>query len=145
LLIDGGAGQMKIVWEVLDKLKLGDKIIAIGVAKGVDRDAGRERFFIRGQTPFSLPPRDGVLFFIQRLRDEAHRFAIGVHRAKRKKAMVKNPLDEIAGIGVARKRALLNNFGTAKAVAGASVSDLMQVEGISQTLAQTIHDYFRER
>jgi len=145
VLIDGGAGQMKVVWEVLEALKLDDRITAIGVAKGVDRDAGRERFFVRGQAPFSLPPRDGVLYFIQRLRDEAHRFAIGAHRAKRKKEMVKNPLDEIGGIGAARKRALLTRFGTAKAVGGASVADLMQVEGISQALAQTIHDYFRER
>jgi len=145
LLIDGGAGQMKIVWDILEELALDDKITAIGVAKGIDRDAGRERFFVRGKTPFSLPPRDGVLFFIQRLRDEAHRFAIGAHRTRRKKDMVKNPLDEIDGIGATRKRALLNRFGTAKAVAGASVADLMKIEGISQGLAQVIHDYFRER
>jgi len=145
LLIDGGAGQMKIVWEVLEKMALDDKIIAIGVAKGVDRDAGRERFFVKGQPPFSLPPRDGVLYFIQRLRDEAHRFTIGTHRAKRKKQMVKNPLDEIDGIGAVRKRALLNHFGTAKAMAGASVQDLMKVEGISHALAQVIHDYFQDR
>jgi len=144
LLIDGGAGQMKIVWEELAKLALDERIIAIGVAKGVDRDAGRERFFVRGQTPFTLPPRDGVLYFIQRLRDEAHRFAIGAHRTRRKKEMVKNPLDEIGGIGAVRKRALLNRFGTAKVISGASVQDLMQVEGINQALAQTIHDYFQQ-
>jgi len=111
----------------------------------VDRDSGREKFFVRGKISFSLPPRDGVLYFIQRLRDEAHRFAIGAHRTRRKKEMVKNPLDEIDGIGATRKRALLNRFGTAKAVAGASVADLMKIEGISQGLAQVIHDYFRER
>jgi len=145
LLIDGGAGQMKIVWEVLDHLSLSDKITAIGVAKGVDRNAGRERFFMRDKPPFSLPPRDGVLYFIQRLRDEAHRFAIGAHRARRKKEMVKNPLDDISGIGAARKRALLNRFGTAKAIGSASVQDLIKVEGISAALAQTIHDYFQDR
>jgi len=92
-----------------------------------------------------LPPRDPVLYFLERLRDEAHRFAIGTHRIKRKKEMMKNPLDEVEGIGPARKRALLGHFGTAKAVAGAAVEDLMKVEGISAATAQQIHDYFNER
>jgi len=145
LLIDGGAGQVKIVREVLKNLELDRAITAIGIAKGVDRDAGRERFFVAGQAAFSLPPRDGLLYFIQRLRDEAHRFAIGAHRTRRKKEMTKNPLDEIAGIGATRKRALLNHFGTAKAIGGASVQDLIQVKGISIALAETIHDYFRQK
>jgi len=142
LLVDGGQGQMKIVHEVLENLGLDGYVIAIGVAKGVDRDAGRERFFVKGKSSFSLNPRDGVLYFIQRLRDEAHRFAIGAHRLRRKKEMVKNPLDEIDGIGPARKRALLGRFGTARAVSRAAVEDLIQVEGISQALAQDIHAYF---
>jgi len=142
ILIDGGQGQMKIVHEVLEDLGLDSYVTAIGVAKGVDRDAGRERFFVKGKPSFSLNPRDGVLYFIQRLRDEAHRFAIGAHRLRRKKEMVKNPLDEIDGIGPARKRALLGRFGTARAVSRAAVEDLMQVEGISQALAQDIHAHF---
>lgn len=145
ILIDGGQGQMKIVHDVLKELGLNGIVTAIGVAKGVDREAGRERFFVEGKPPFSMPPRDPVLYFIQRLRDEAHRFAIGSHRARRKKEMIKNPLDEIEGIGPARKRALLSQFGTAKAVSRAAIEDLMQVAGISQALAQTIHDHFNER
>jgi len=145
LLIDGGRGQMKVVHEVLEQLGLDGHIVAIGVAKGVDRDAGRERFFVKGKMDFSLPPRDGVLYFIQRLRDEAHRFAIGAHRSRRKKALVKNPLDEIEGIGPIRKRALLGRFGTARAVSRAAIEDLMAVEGISQSLAQDIHDHFEKQ
>src|SRR5690606_31824409 len=99
ILIDGGQGQMSAVRAILDELGIADRVTAIGVAKGVDRDAGRERFFVAGREPFMLPVRDPVLYFVQRLRDEAHRFAIGSHRARRKKEMVKNPLDEIAGIG----------------------------------------------
>lgn len=145
ILIDGGQGQMKVVHEVLEELKIRHLVTAIGVAKGVDREAGRERFFMEGKPSFTLPPRDPVLYFIQRLRDEAHRFAIGTHRARRKKAFVQNPLDEIDGIGPKRKRALLSHFGTAKAVAGAAIEDLMQVEGISQATAQLIRDHFREK
>ena len=143
VLIDGGKGQMSAVRAILDELGIADRITAIGIAKGVDRDAGRERFVTSGREPFSLPPRDPVLYFVQRLRDEAHRFAIGTHRAKRKKELVKNPLDEIAGIGPSRKRALLHHFGTAKAVSRAALDDLTQVEGISTAMAQLIYDHFR--
>nr|WP_245515102.1 excinuclease ABC subunit UvrC [Jiella endophytica] len=142
VLIDGGKGQMSAVRAILDELGIADRITAIGVAKGVDRDAGRERFVTDGREPFSLPPRDPVLYFVQRLRDEAHRFAIGTHRAKRKKELVKNPLDEIAGIGPSRKRALLHHFGTAKAVSRAALSDLTEVDGISAAMAQSIYDHF---
>ena len=145
IFIDGGQGQVGAVREILKQLEIAHLVTAIGIAKGVDREAGRERFFVEGKTPFTLPPRDPVLYFIQRLRDEAHRFAIGTHRAKRKKEMVKNPLDEIEGIGPARKRALLHHFGTAKAVSRAAVEDLMQIDGISEAIAQTIHDHFRDR
>ncbi len=145
ILIDGGQGQMKVVHEVLRELEINDAVIAIGVAKGMDREAGRERFFVEGKPSFTLPPRDPVLYFVQRLRDEAHRFAIGSHRAKRKKEMIKNPLDEIEGIGPARKRALLSHFGTAKAVSRAAIEDLMRVEGISQSMAKLINDHFNEK
>jgi excinuclease ABC subunit C len=144
ILIDGGQGQMSAVRKILDELDITDSVIAIGVAKGVDRDAGRERFFVHGKPDFTLPPRDPVLYFIQRMRDEAHRFAIGSHRARRKKEMVKNPLDEISGIGPTRKRALLQHFGTAKAVSRAAVSDLMAVEGISEAVARLIYNHFHE-
>ena len=144
ILIDGGQGQMTAVRSILDELGITDQVVAIGVAKGVDRDAGRERFFPPGGGNFTLPPRDPVLYFIQRMRDEAHRFAIGSHRARRKKEMVKNPLDEIGGIGPSRKRALLQHFGTAKAVSRAAVSDLMAVEGISEAMARTIYGHFHE-
>ncbi|MBO3759719.1 excinuclease ABC subunit UvrC [Ciceribacter sp. L1K22] len=144
ILIDGGQGQMTAVRGILDELGIRDCVTAIGVAKGVDREAGRERFFVDGQPDFTLPPRDPVLYFIQRMRDEAHRFAIGSHRARRKKEMVKNPLDEIAGIGPTRKRALLQHFGTAKAVSRAAVSDLMAVEGISEAVARLVYNHFHE-
>ncbi len=141
VLIDGGAGQLAAAHGVLDALGITD-VPLVGVAKGVDRDAGREEFHMRGQQPFRLPPRDPVLYFIQRLRDEAHRFAIGAHRAKRKKALTANPLDEIAGIGAARKRALLQHFGTAKAVAKAGIDDLVAVDGISESVARRVYDHF---
>jgi excinuclease ABC subunit C len=144
ILIDGGQGQMTAVRAILEELGITDAVTAIGVAKGVDRDAGRERFFALGRHDFSLPPRDPVLYFIQRLRDEAHRFAIGSHRARRKKEMIKNPLDEIAGIGPQRKRALLQHFGTAKAVSRAGISDLMTVEGISESVARLVYNHFHE-
>jgi excinuclease ABC subunit C len=144
ILIDGGQGQMTAVRAILEELGITDSIIAIGVAKGVDRDAGRERFFAPARESFTLPPRDPVLYFIQRLRDEAHRFAIGSHRARRKKEMVKNPLDEIGGIGPSRKRALLQHFGTAKAVSRAALSDLMAVEGISEAVARQVYNHFHE-
>lgn len=144
ILIDGGQGQMTAVRAILDELDIRDSVIAIGVAKGVDRDAGRERFFADGRSDFSLPPRDPVLYFIQRMRDEAHRFAIGSHRARRKKEMVRNPLDEIAGIGPGRKRSLLQHFGTAKAVSRAGLNDLMNVTGISEAVARQIYNHFHE-
>ena len=133
ILIDGGQGQLTAVRAHPRRARhRRHASSAIGVAKGVDREAGRERFFMAGREPFTLPLRDPVLYFVQRLRDEAHRFAIGSHRARRKKEMVKNPLDEIAGIGPTRKRALLMHFGTAKAVSRAGVEDLMAVDGISR-------------
>jgi excinuclease ABC subunit C len=144
ILIDGGQGQMSAVRTVLGELGIADRVEAIGVAKGVDRDAGRERFFMQGRDPFMLPIRDPVLYFVQRLRDEAHRFAIGSHRARRKKEMVRNPLDEIPGVGPSRKRALLHHFGTAKAVGRAAMADLMAVEGISESVAKTVYDHFRD-
>ncbi|MBB4121685.1 excinuclease ABC subunit UvrC [Martelella radicis] len=144
ILIDGGQGQMSAVRAILEELGIKDAVTAIGIAKGADREAGRERFFMEGKPDFSLPPRDPVLYFIQRLRDEAHRFAIGSHRARRKKEMVKNPLDEIAGIGPSRKRALLQHFGSAKAVSRAGLTDLSAVEGISEAMAQQIYDHFHD-
>nr|WP_246717239.1 excinuclease ABC subunit UvrC [Oricola nitratireducens] len=144
LLIDGGLGQINAVMKILRELGVDKSVDVVGVAKGVDRDAGRERFFIPGKADFTLPPRDPVLYFIQRLRDEAHRFAIGSHRARRKKEMVKNPLDEIGGIGPARKRALLHHFGTAKGVARAALDDLEKVEGISEAMARQIYDHFHQ-
>lgn len=144
ILIDGGQGQMTAVRAILEELGITDQVIAIGVAKGADREAGRERFFMKGIADFSLPPRDPVLYFVQRLRDEAHRFAIGSHRARRKKEMVRNPLDEIAGIGPTRKRALLQHFGTAKAVSRAAMADLMAVAGISESVARLVYNHFHE-
>ncbi|WP_407941252.1 excinuclease ABC subunit UvrC [Mesorhizobium xinjiangense] len=144
ILIDGGQGQMSAVRPVLDTLGASQWVTAVGVAKGMDREAGRERFFMEGRPPFTLPPRDPVLYFVQRLRDEAHRFAIGSHRARRKKEMTTNPLDEIDGIGPARKRALLHHFGTAKAVSRAGVEDLVAVEGISEAMARHIYEHFHD-
>ncbi|WP_116654585.1 excinuclease ABC subunit UvrC [Pelagibacterium sediminicola] len=142
LLIDGGAGQANAVRGVLEEINLQREVIVIGIAKGEERNAGRETFFMEGRDPFMLPARDPVLYYVQRLRDEAHRFAIGTHRARRKKEMVKNPLDEIAGIGPTRKRALLQHFGSAKAVSRAAVSDLAALPGISTAMAQLIYDHF---
>ncbi|MBY5348245.1 excinuclease ABC subunit UvrC [Rhizobium leguminosarum] len=144
ILIDGGQGQMTAVRAILTELGITDSVTAIGIAKGVDREAGRERFFPPGRESFTLPPRDPVLYFVQRMRDEAHRFAIGSHRARRKKEMIKNPLDEIGGIGPSRKRALLQHFGTAKAVSRAALSDLMAVEGISEAVAKQVYNYFHD-
>ena len=141
LLIDGGAGQVSAVQAVMAELGV-DDIAMVGVAKGIDRDHGKEEFHRPGAPPFALQRNDPVLYFIQRLRDEAHRWAIGAHRAKRAKTTTATPLDEIAGIGAARKRALLAHFGSAKAVSRAAVADLIAVEGISETLAQTIYDHF---
>ncbi|MGZ3403380.1 MAG: excinuclease ABC subunit UvrC [Phenylobacterium sp.] len=143
LLIDGGAGQVAAVLEVMADLGV-DDIAVVGVAKGVDRDAGMERFFMPGKEPFRLDHKSPVLYYLQRLRDEAHRFAIGTHRAKRAKAMIKNPLDEIEGVGPGRKRALLHAFGSARGVSRASVDDLLKVEGVSQPLAERIYGFFRK-
>jgi excinuclease ABC subunit C len=144
ILIDGGQGQMTAVRQILADLGIEDRVQAIGIAKGQDRDAGRERFFVTGKPPFSLPVRDPVLYFVQRLRDEVHRFAIGSHRARRKKEMVKSPLDEISGIGPGRKRALLMHFGTAKAVSRAAIEDLVKVDGISEQVAKLVYNHFHE-
>ena len=141
LLIDGGAGQVGAVAEVLAELGV-DDIPVVGVAKGVDRDAGKEEFHRPGARPFALRRNDPVLYFVQRLRDEAHRFVIGAHRAKRSKSIGGTPLDEVPGVGAARKRALLAHFGSAKAVSRAGLADLKAVEGISESLAQTIYDHF---
>lgn len=143
ILIDGGKGQLSAVCEVLDDLGISN-LTVVGIAKGPQRDAGREHFHLPGKHAFMLEARDPALYFIQRLRDEAHRFAIGSHRARRKKAISANPLDDIEGIGPSRKRALLRHFGSAKAVARAGVPDLQAVEGISQNMAQTIYDFFHE-
>ena len=141
LLIDGGAGQVSAVQGILADLGV-DDIPIIGVAKGQDRNHGKEEFHRPGRPPFALPMNHPVLYFVQRLRDEAHRWAIGTHRARRTKQAMANPLDEIAGIGAARKRALLAHFGSAKGVARAGLPDLQAVEGISETMARTIHDHF---
>jgi excinuclease ABC subunit C len=143
VLIDGGQGQLSAAKAVLDELGLSDLPVA-GIAKGPDRDAGREHFYVPGRTSFMLEARDPVLYYIQRLRDEAHRFAIGSHRARRSKAIGVNPLDEVPGIGPLRKKALLQAFGSAKAVSRASVTDLAAVEGVSHALAQAIYDHFHE-
>jgi excinuclease ABC subunit C len=143
VLIDGGQGQVGVVVELMAELGV-DDIPVVGVAKGPDRDAGLERFYIPGKPYFMLEPKSPVLYYLQRLRDEAHRFAIGSHRAKRAAAMVKNPLDEIDGVGPGRKRALLHAFGSATGVARASVEDLAKVDGVSEALAQRVHAYFRK-
>jgi len=142
VFIDGGQGQLNAVREVIAGLDLPREVTFIGIAKGEERDAGREKFFMEGKEPFMLPHRDPVLYYVQRLRDEAHRFAIGTHRAKRKKDFVSNPLDEIEGIGPARKRALLQHFGSAKAVGRASLADLAAIPGISKQTAQIVYDHF---
>ncbi|MDO5528721.1 MAG: excinuclease ABC subunit UvrC, partial [Paracoccus sp. (in: a-proteobacteria)] len=141
LVIDGGAGQVSAVAGIMADLGL-DDVPVVGVAKGVDRDHGKEEFHRPGARPFALRMNDPVLYFIQRLRDEAHRWAIGAHRARRAKAVSATPLDEVPGVGAARKRALLAHFGSAKAVSRAGVADLMAVEGISEALAQAIYDRF---
>ena len=144
VLIDGGPGQLSAAHAVLDGLGLPEIRIA-AVAKGPDRNAGRERIYLKGKAPLLLEPRDPVLYCIQTLRDEAHRFAIGAHRARRKKGITASPLDEVPGIGPARKRALLQYFGSAKAVSRAGIADLESVGGISAQMAKAIYDYFHER
>ena len=144
LLIDGGAGQVSAVQEILLELGVED-VPMVGVAKGVDRDHGKEEFYRTGERPFALRRNDPVLYFIQRMRDEAHRFAIGTHRAKRAKAVGATPLDDVPGVGATRKRALLAHFGSAKAVSRANLADLKAVEGISGAMAEAIYAYFHEK
>jgi excinuclease ABC subunit C len=141
VLIDGGQGQLTVATTVLGDLGLTD-IPIVGVAKGPDRNAGRERFFLPGRPPFDLEPKDPVLYFLQRLRDEAHRFAIGTMRARRAGAMVRSPIDEIAGIGPKRKKALLMHFGSARAVERASLDDLMMAPGVSESVARAVFAHF---
>ncbi|WP_262694897.1 excinuclease ABC subunit UvrC [Kordiimonas aquimaris] len=143
LLIDGGKGQLSAVWETLDELGVGD-VSVVAISKGPDRNAGREQFHIRGRSTFTMPHNDPILYYLQRLRDEAHRFAIGTHRARRKADVKKSPLDGVPGIGPKRKRALLHHFGSAKAVIGADVRDIESVDGISKAIAQQIYDHFHE-
>jgi excinuclease ABC subunit C len=141
VLIDGGAGQYSAARAVLDDLGVTD-VLLVAIAKGPDRDAGREWFFTAEKPPFQLPPRDPVLYYLQRLRDEAHRFAITTHRAGRSKALVTSELDEIPGIGAARKRALLNHFGSARGVKQAGLEDLQAVPGISKETAKRVYGFF---
>jgi excinuclease ABC subunit C len=146
VLIDGGKGQLEAARQALAEVGVSeDDVALIGIAKGRDRDAGRETFFKPGQPPFKMPPRDPALYFVQRLRDEAHRFAIGAHRAKRKRELVKNPLDEIPGIGPTRKRALLHHFGTVKAIQRAALEDLTKAPGVNAATARAVYDFFHER
>jgi len=144
VLIDGGRGQLNAVLEVMEELGV-QNVCVVGVAKGPDRNAGRETFYLPGGRELTLPPNSPVLFFLQRLRDEAHRFAIGAHRAKRAKAIVSNPLDDVPGIGPARKRALLMHFGTSRAVRGATLEDLERAPGISKGMAASIHGHFHPK
>lgn len=140
-LIDGGPGQLSVAMQVFADLGVED-VALVSISKGPDRDAGREHFYLPGKEPFRLDPKNPVLYYLQRLRDEAHRFAIGSHRKKRSKAIGANPLDEIAGVGAARKRALLQHFGSARAVASANLTDLESIEGVSRAMAKKIFDFF---
>jgi excinuclease ABC subunit C len=141
VLIDGGAGHLSAALSVFADLGVSDVAVA-AIAKGPERNAGRERFFLPGREPFGLEPRDPVLYFLQRLRDEAHRFAIGAHRAKRSKLIGNSPLDDVPGVGARRKKALLHHFGSARSVARAGLADLAAVDGISQAVARKIYDHF---
>ncbi|WP_288759555.1 excinuclease ABC subunit UvrC [uncultured Brevundimonas sp.] len=143
LLIDGGAGQLAEVLAVMAEMGV-DDIAVVGVAKGPDRDAGMEKFFMPGKPPFMLPLKSPALYYLQRLRDEAHRFANGAHAKRRSMDIKRNPLDEIEGVGPGRKKALLHAFGSAKGVGRASVADLVKVDGVSQPLAERIHAFFRK-
>jgi excinuclease ABC subunit C len=144
VLIDGGLGQLNAARDILSGLGIAD-VPLVGIAKGADRDAGRETFFVPGRAPFRMPPRDPLLYFIERLRDEAHRFAVGSHRSRRRKDIRESGLQEIPGIGPTRKRALLHHFGTLKAIERASLADLAKVPGINADTARRIYDYFHER
>ncbi len=141
ILIDGGRGQLSCAREALADLGLGELSVA-AIAKGTVRNAGRERIFMAGRDPLLLEPRDPVLYFLQRLRDEAHRFAIGSHRAGRTKARLRSVLDDVPGVGAKRKKALLHHFGSAREVARAGLADLETVEGISEVVARKIYDHF---
>jgi excinuclease ABC subunit C len=141
VLIDGGKGQMSAVKGVLDELGVED-VPLIGVSKGPDRNAGRETFHFPDGREINLPVNAPVLFYLQRLRDEAHRFAIGAHRTKRSKAIIASPLDEVPGIGPARKKALLMHFGTARAVRDASLEDLARAPGVSEAVARVVYDFY---
>jgi excinuclease ABC subunit C len=143
VIVDGGKGQFDAARKIMAECGAGD-IPLVAIAKGADRNAMRETFHMAGREPFKLQPRDPALYFIQRLRDEAHRFAIGTHRARRKKDTMKNPLDEIAGIGPSRKRALLLHFGTVKAIQRARLEDLMRTPGVNAATAKAVHDHFHE-
>tara|TARA_B100001113_G_C20848861_1_gene508711 strand:- start:201 stop:710 length:510 start_codon:yes stop_codon:yes gene_type:complete len=141
ILIDGGRGHLNTVVKSLIELKL-DYIKVCAISKGIDRNAGREQFHLAGQKTFTLKHNSSIMFFLQKLRDEAHRFAITAHRLKRKKSISYNKIDEIDGIGNIKKNALLKYFGSAKEVSKASINDLMKVEGISKNVAQKINDFF---
>jgi excinuclease ABC subunit C len=141
LLIDGGKGQVSAVYRTMEKMGVHD-IPVVGISKGPDRNAGREHFHLPDGRESMLPPNSPVLFYLQRLRDEAHRFAIGAHRTRRAAALTTSPLDEVPGIGPARKKALLLHFGTAKAVRSAGLEDLMRAPGVSAAVARTVYDHF---
>jgi excinuclease ABC subunit C len=141
VLIDGGAGQLSAARAILQDLGVND-VPLVAIAKGPDRDAGREWFHMDGRAPFQLPPRDPVLYFLQRLRDEAHRFAIAAHRAGRSKSLTRSELDEVPGIGAARKRALLNHFGSARGVKQAGLAALEAAPGISRETARRVYAHF---
>jgi excinuclease ABC subunit C len=142
VLIDGGQGHLRVALETMAEQGASDIAVA-AIAKGPERNAGRERFFLPDRPPFFLPPRHPVLYFLERLRDEAHRFALGAHRDRRSRGLARSALDELPGVGAARKRALLHHFGSAAAVAGAGLAELAAVKGISRALAKKIHDRFR--
>jgi excinuclease ABC subunit C len=141
VLIDGGKGQLSTVCEVMEDAGIHD-VPVVGVSKGPDRNAGRETFHLPGGRELTLPPNSALLFYLQRLRDEAHRFAIGTHRQKRAKSLTTSTLDDVPGIGPTRKRALLMHFGTARAVKGAALEDLEKAPGISSATARQVYDYF---
>lgn len=145
VLIDGGKGQLSAVTEALADLGMGGSVTVVAIAKGPDRNAGREKFFMQGRAMFRLPENDPALHYLQRLRDEAHRFAIGAHRARRAKNITSSPLDEVPGIGAKRKKALLAHFGSAEEVARAGIKDLQMVTGISKSVAEKVYYYFHEQ
>jgi excinuclease ABC subunit C len=141
VLIDGGAAQVDAALAALTEVGV-DDVPIVGVAKSIERESGREHFYRQGQAPFRLDEKSAALYYLQRLRDEAHRFAIGGHRKRRAKAIGASPLEEIQGVGAARKRALLTHFGSARGVAQASLADLEAVDGVSSALARKIYDFF---